>query len=271
MLDYARGDAHYLIYIYERLKQDLSSRFPAKLQSSVGKEGPPKKCQELKKSKPSLVTPVETCTNPILEVWKNSQSICLRRYIIPPSERYLKVYKKLIQKEKNLNEQQLHALKELCAWRDRVAREEDESPNFVVPNYMLVKIIYHLPIKDPQHLLHCCSHAPFVQQYLVHLHGIMLKAGELDIPCSDTKETKTTRKTKQRNNRGRENKQKTADAAASVSRHAKKKRVIEDVSSKDMGSIPVRKTSRVEMTVPTCDKQSHAGTGKRKPSKNKIM
>ncbi|KAK4026872.1 hypothetical protein OUZ56_015898 [Daphnia magna] len=273
MLNYARGDTHYLIYIYERLKQDLNSgQFYGKLDGSSirkeGKEGLLKKCHELKRSKASKTTANDTGVKRMLEVWKNSRSICLRRYKIPPKEKYLKSYSKLIEKDKNFNRQQLYALQELCAWRDRVARDEDESPNFVVPNYMLVTMTHHLP-NNPQHLLRCCSYAPFVQQHLLHIHGIMLKARELDISSTTTKETRTTSETKEQFKKDR--KRKSTFSFAETSQRLTKKRAIGDVSSIAKKSVLVTKTHRVELTNLACEKKSPATTRKEKPSQSQNM
>ncbi|KAI9563677.1 hypothetical protein GHT06_011141 [Daphnia sinensis] len=275
MLNYARGDTHYLIYIYERLKQDLNScRFYGKLDSSIskeGKEGLLKKCQNPIRSKANETTANETGVKQMLEVWKNSRSICLRRYKIPPKNAYLKTYRKLIQKNNNFNRQQLYALQELCAWRDRVARDEDESPNFVVPNYMLVKITYHLP-NNPQDLLHCCSHAPFVQQHLRHIHGIMLKARELDVSSSTAKETRTTSETKEQyNKKDRKGKRTFSLAETSTSRRSTKKRVVGDVSSIIKKSVLVTKTSKVELTNSVCEKRSCTTNKKEIPSQSQNM
>jgi exosome complex exonuclease RRP6 len=40
---------------------------------------------------------------------------------------------------------QLAALKSLYSWRDRIAREEDESTSYVLPDLMLVHIAELLP------------------------------------------------------------------------------------------------------------------------------
>ncbi|XP_057378683.1 exosome component 10-like [Daphnia carinata] len=274
MLNYARGDTHYLIYIYERLKQDLNScRLRGKLESSIreeGKEGFLEKCQELKSSKANQTTAKNTGVKRMLEVWKNSRSICLRRYKVPPKETYLKSYNNLAQKNKNFNKQQLYALQELCAWRDRVARDEDESPNFVIPNYMLVKITYHLP-NNQEGLLHCCSHAPFVQQHLLHIHGIMLKARAINISSSASKEARTTSETKQQYKNDRKRKRTFTFAESSKSRRLTKNRAVKDVSSILKKSARVRKTSRVELTNLACEKKSCATTKKEKPSQSQNM
>jgi exosome complex exonuclease RRP6 len=92
MVNYAREDTHYLGYIYERMKKDLKMK--------------------------------GTGDNLLTAVWQNSRLVCLKRYRIPPitAESHLELYRL---SKKIFNERQLFALKELFAWRDRVAREED--------------------------------------------------------------------------------------------------------------------------------------------------
>ena len=148
MVNYAREDTHYLGYIYERMKKDLKIK--------------------------------GTGDNLLTAVWKNSRLVCLKRYRIPPitAESHLELYRL---SKKIFNERQLFALKELFAWRDRVAREEDESTGFVLPKHMLLQIADVLP-KEMQGILACCSPIPsLVRQHLLFLHGIVLKAREMPL------------------------------------------------------------------------------------------
>ena len=39
-----------------------------------------------------------------------------------------------------MNNRQLYALEELWCWRDRIAREQDESLFYVLPDHMMLKI-----------------------------------------------------------------------------------------------------------------------------------
>ena len=63
-------------------------------------------------------------------------------------------------------------------WRDRLARLEDESVMFVLPNHMMMKISSELP-REMQGILACCNPVPpLVRQHLVALHNIVLSARE---------------------------------------------------------------------------------------------
>jgi len=148
MIRYAREDTHYLNYIYQKMKEDL----------------------KMKGNGDNLLS----------AVWENSRQICLKRYRIPRlrPESHLELYRK---SKKVFNDRQLYALKELFAWRDRVAREEDESTAFVLPKHMLLQIADILP-REMQGILACCSPIPpLVRQNLLHLHEIILKAREMPL------------------------------------------------------------------------------------------
>ena len=84
-----------------------------------------------------------------------------------------------------LNNKQLHCLKELYSWRDSLARLEDESVMFVVPNHMVLKIATELP-REMQGVLACCNPAPpLVKQHLVAVHNIVLAAREKQLLSVD--------------------------------------------------------------------------------------
>jgi exosome complex exonuclease RRP6 len=50
-------------------------------------------------------------------------------------------------------------LKELWRWRDTVAREQDESLQYVLPDHMMMQIAEVMP-KEIQGILACCSPVP---------------------------------------------------------------------------------------------------------------
>lgn len=85
------------------------------------------------------------------------------------------VYRK---SKKNFDNRQLYAFKEIFVWRDRMARQEDESYGYVLPNHMMMQISEALP-REIQGILACCNPIPtLVRQHLVYLHQIILKARE---------------------------------------------------------------------------------------------
>ena len=66
-------------------------------------------------------------------------------------------------------------------FNSKVGREEDESPAFVLPNHMLLKIATEVP-REMQGILACCNPVPpLVKQNLGLLHTIILNARERQV------------------------------------------------------------------------------------------
>jgi len=111
MLKYAQEDTHYLLYVYDAMKNELLEKDPSK--------------------------------DLLKQTFQHSKEICLK---VSSPKRIIKIltilffqrfekplfssngFHFLIKKSKtNFNSRQLYALKELYSWRDKVARGEDES------------------------------------------------------------------------------------------------------------------------------------------------
>ncbi|CAH1982116.1 unnamed protein product [Acanthoscelides obtectus] len=163
---YARGDTHYLIYIYQMMKNDLIRR-------SHGDD------------------------NLLKSVFNESTETCKKRYFKPhfKEDSYLDFYRKC---KRLFDNRQLYALKELYKWRDGIAREEDESTGYVLPNHMLLQISEALP-REMQGILACCNPIPpLVRSNLLELHKIVLRAREQPLQKTimkeDTRARGTTKK-----------------------------------------------------------------------------
>ncbi|CAI9558739.1 unnamed protein product [Staurois parvus] len=149
MIKYAQMDTHYLLYIYDRMKIDL-------LNVANGKQ------------------------NLLQLVWRRSTEICLKKFVKPifTDESYLEIYQK---QKTHLNTQQLSAFRLLYAWRDKMARKEDESTGYVLPNHMLLKIAEQLP-KEPQGIIACCNPVPpLVRQQINELILLVQEAREVPL------------------------------------------------------------------------------------------
>uniref|UniRef100_A0A1A9W6I2 Exosome complex component 10 homolog n=1 Tax=Glossina brevipalpis TaxID=37001 RepID=A0A1A9W6I2_9MUSC len=144
LIAYARQDTHFLIYVYECLTNDLLKA--GNQQSQL-----------------------------LRNVYQRSTELCKKRYVKPvltPSS-YLDHYRK---SKKIFDNRQLYALREIVQWRDAIARQEDESYNYVLPNHMMLQIAENLP-REMQGILSCCNPIPpLVKQHLFNLHQILLKA-----------------------------------------------------------------------------------------------
>lgn len=149
LLKYAQQDTHYLLYIFDLIVNDL-----------------------LKASNEQ--------TTLVKGVFKDSKILCMKRYVKPiiNENSYKDMY---LKSKRSFNNQQIYALRELFLWRDKIAREEDESYPYILPNHMLLQIADSLP-REMQGILACCNPIPpMIRQNLNHLHLIILKAREQPI------------------------------------------------------------------------------------------
>jgi exosome complex exonuclease RRP6 len=121
LVEYARADTHFLLYIYDRLKIDLNTR------SSV----PEHLKLELKPGFPQ---------GPVGTVLAHSNRTCLQLYEKPvfTETTYLDYYAK--QKDATFTSRQLAVFAGLYAWRDARARELDESPEAVLAKRQLMDL-----------------------------------------------------------------------------------------------------------------------------------
>ncbi|KAL8210420.1 hypothetical protein R6Q57_004857 [Mikania cordata] len=117
MLRYATEDTHYLLYIYDLMKRRL-------LSSSTDPD-----CPEA----------------PLVEVYQRSYDICMQLYQkeILTENSYLSLYGL---HAADLNGQQLAIVAGLCEWRDVIARSEDESTGYILPNKVLIEIAKQTPV-----------------------------------------------------------------------------------------------------------------------------
>ena len=127
MLKYAREDTHYLLHLYSRMKQDL---------------------RKIGNGNYAL----------LLRVWELSKEVCLKKYTFSfDPEEYTLLYKN--QKKGmglEFDKRQMSILKDLFAWRDDVARREDESTGFVLPAKMMLRIVKFMPRNDTE-MISCCK------------------------------------------------------------------------------------------------------------------
>lgn len=145
-LRYAREDTHYLLYIYDLLRNKL----------------------------------VEKNLQLLKIVYEKSKIICQKLYRKPyfDDNTYQNVYSK---SRKNFNIRQLAALKSLFYWRDRLARQEDESTGYVLPNHMLLQISEILP-RESQGVRACCNPVPLLVHHNLHdIHQIVLQVRDIPL------------------------------------------------------------------------------------------
>ncbi|XP_068617220.1 exosome complex component 10 homolog isoform X2 [Battus philenor] len=149
MINYARSDTHYLLYIWRKMKSDL-------LKADGGQ--------------PQL----------LLSVFQQSKRVCGTTYNkqVVHENSHLDLY---IRSKKSFNSRQMAALKLLYKWRDTHARELDESIIYLLPNHMMLSLAETLP-REVQGVLAICTPLPsFVKQNVLELHKMLLSCRELPI------------------------------------------------------------------------------------------
>lgn len=155
MLRYAQQDTHFLLYIFENMKNELLSQTH---------QGDPFAYMQ--------------------KVLRRSAAIALSTYekeIFTPNS-----YKALIKtRNLSLSQEQAQVLAKVYEWRDKTARVQDESPQYVLPQRMLIRIAMQLP-RSTAELERCCSPCPA----LVKLNMLeVLKAVEAGLKGSSAQET----------------------------------------------------------------------------------
>ncbi|RUP43971.1 ribonuclease H-like domain-containing protein [Jimgerdemannia flammicorona] len=154
MLKYARSDTHYLLYIYDCMRNEL-----------------------LQKSNQNH--------NLLRATLQRSQLTALRRY---EKEGYDHEHGEgsngwrwhLTKNHRTFNSQQFAVYKAIHAWRDQAAREEDESIMYVLPNHMLFTLSERMPT-DSAGVIGCCNPCPpMVRMYASDL-GVLISRAKLNV------------------------------------------------------------------------------------------
>jgi exosome complex exonuclease RRP6 len=124
MLHYARADTHFLLYIFDMLRNEL-------LEKAGGSD---------------------TLVKDVLE---ESKKVSLQRYLRFNYDAEQGMGEKgwyylLIKTPAIFSKQQFAVFRAVHQWRDQVARKEDESPNYLMPNPVLFNIARDMPSALPQ-------------------------------------------------------------------------------------------------------------------------
>jgi exosome complex exonuclease RRP6 len=153
LIRYAREDTRYLLYIYDNLRNELIKSQQLAVNSNINEHTPLLKL-----------------------VYEKSKLICKKAYKKPVF--YSKGFLNLCQHNAHLNAKQIKALHDLYAWRDRVARESDESCEYVLKSHQLLKIAELLP-REIFGILALCNPISSLLESNVHqVHEIVQKARE---------------------------------------------------------------------------------------------
>lgn len=123
MFDYARSDTHFLLYIYDNMRNEL-----------------------IEKSDPTIPN-----GDLIVEVGEKSKAVSLQRYEHPIyDEKYGQGsngwYNMLFRQPSQFNKEQFAVFRAVHQWRDQLARTEDESTNHILSRNVLFKIATEMPM-----------------------------------------------------------------------------------------------------------------------------
>lgn len=126
LFEYARADTHFLLYIFDNMRNELVERSDF--------------------SKPDA--------NKVLDVLNKSKETALQRYEHPIYDSELGQgatgwYRLVSRTPVQFTPQQFAVFKAVHKWRDDVAREEDDSPIFIMPNHALFSIAKDMPEDKP--------------------------------------------------------------------------------------------------------------------------
>ncbi|KAH6826496.1 Polynucleotidyl transferase [Perilla frutescens var. hirtella] len=137
MVKYAREDTHYLLYIYDLMRLRLLG----------------------------LSAESESSDPPLIEVYKRSYDICTQLYEkeLLTDTSYLYIYGL---QDAEFNAQQLAVVSGLCEWRDIVARAEDESTGYILPNRTLIEIAKQTPLTANQLRRALKAKHPYIERNL---------------------------------------------------------------------------------------------------------
>lgn len=121
LLAYARADTHFLLNIFDQLRNELIRQnklaFVLKESREVAKRRFEYSTYRPKINMPTVYSPIEK-----IDPWRT----LMYQYNIP------------LEKEK--------LVKKLYIWRDTMARKDDESPRYIMPNQLLISLVAYTPI-----------------------------------------------------------------------------------------------------------------------------
>jgi len=171
MIQYARSDTHYLLYCFDCIKNALLIQNTA--------------CNPSITHGNNSLQVTDTGLQALNVVLESSTGLCRLQYSESPLDSAnlaIKVCERFGSKQRPLDSQQFNALQSLIEWRDRLARNLDESWNYIVPDTCLWRITLAMPSSSFR-LHSTCNPLPSTLQE--HAHEVV----ELVNRCLENKPT----------------------------------------------------------------------------------
>ncbi|KAJ1968190.1 exosome nuclease subunit [Dispira parvispora] len=180
MLSYAQSDTHFLLYIFDRLRMELLGC------TETTDPYIAQQVKELEAAEDKKVT-----TFPFMRLTHKLSGETAKKTFV--KERYDSKYgegengwrRALKRYQGVMNRQQFAVFREIHAWRDRIAREEDESVRYVLPGHMLRILANKMPTEASK-LLGCCNPTPpLIRMYAADL-AVLIASTRMKNPLVQT-------------------------------------------------------------------------------------
>ncbi|XP_030452947.2 protein RRP6-like 2 isoform X1 [Syzygium oleosum] len=141
MIRYAREDTHYLLHIYDVMRNELLA-----LSGNTDDD--------------------------LVKVYKRSYDLCVQLYEkdLWTDTSYLSIYGL---QGAGFNAQQIAVVAGLYEWRDVIARAQDESTGYILPNKTLLEIAKQMPVTTGKLLRLVKSRHPYAERNLVSIVSII--------------------------------------------------------------------------------------------------
>ncbi|KAJ2756204.1 exosome nuclease subunit [Coemansia pectinata] len=176
MMRYARADTHFLLHIFDRMRNDLVQRGARLVGEDVATPGTPHFGQLA-----GGIDRVQSAAQPMQVVLQRSTQTALTVYVKDSYDADTGMgpggWAQLLRKWRQpLTPAQFSVLRALHAWRDACARDEDESTRYVLPNHMLFALATKSPADVPALLAACHPTPPPVRMHAADLVALIARA-----------------------------------------------------------------------------------------------
>ncbi|KAJ2864499.1 exosome nuclease subunit [Coemansia aciculifera] len=176
MMRYARADTHFLLHIFDRMRNDLVQRGARLVGEDVATPGTPHFGQLA-----GGIDRVQSAAQPMQVVLQRSAQTALTVYVKDSYDADTGMgpggWAQLLRKWRQpLTPAQFSVLRALHAWRDACARDEDESTRYVLPNHMLFALATKSPADVPALLAACHPTPPPVRMHAADLVALIARA-----------------------------------------------------------------------------------------------
>lgn len=167
MLSYAQSDTHFLLNIYDQMKNQLVDK------------------------------------NSVATVLEESRKTASQRFEMPGYDDSLKLNNPFaelavsdLSRKNNLTQSQNVFLETLYEWRDKVARKVDESPSFIMPIHLLISLSRAMPLTAREIIRLAGPHGQRLREYSKDLQDNMKKAQSIVESLENANESVSTEEAK---------------------------------------------------------------------------